>query len=148
MCCFSFFLLFFFPVVLVLIQFQPCNKCVSRFDHHCAYLSTCIGKANYWSFILTIIFGAILCTISSILSLWAFFVYFHNRDLFENIGLYSFFYALHIYYICPHFIRFVSFRKVWRGTELVKSFSSIYMYLWIMGVHYYNRDLVSCCFSL
>eukprot|EP00457_Paulinella_chromatophora_P002513 gb/GEZN01002518.1/.p1 GENE.gb/GEZN01002518.1/~~gb/GEZN01002518.1/.p1 ORF type:complete len:744 (+),score=77.01 gb/GEZN01002518.1/:109-2340(+) len=31
-----------------------CDKCVERFDHHCIYLNTCVGKKNYRSFFLTI----------------------------------------------------------------------------------------------
>ena len=35
-----------------------CHKCVSHFDHHCMYLNTCIGAANYkvFFFLITLIF--------------------------------------------------------------------------------------------
>lgn len=36
-----------------------CGKCIEKFDHHCIYLNTCVGKKNYVSFFILII----LCTI-------------------------------------------------------------------------------------
>ena len=31
-----------------------CDKCVMRFDHHCHWLNTCVGKANYEYFFRTV----------------------------------------------------------------------------------------------
>lgn len=33
-----------------------CNRCVEGFDHHCKWLNNCIGKKNYTTFILLLVF--------------------------------------------------------------------------------------------
>ena len=33
-----------------------CNKCVERFDHHCPWISNCVGKGNFAYFYFHILF--------------------------------------------------------------------------------------------
>lgn len=39
-----------------------CNRCVARFDHHCAWLNQCVGEENYKHFL---IFLAVRSTINN-----------------------------------------------------------------------------------
>nr|XP_043637305.1 protein S-acyltransferase 18 [Erigeron canadensis] len=35
---------------------RTCNRCVEGFDHHCRWLNNCVGKKNYRTFILLLVF--------------------------------------------------------------------------------------------
>jgi hypothetical protein len=61
---------------------KSCNKCVARYDHHCAFLSTCIGKKNYKQFLFIITFGALIALYFAGLAAYAFLVYFVDRPFF------------------------------------------------------------------
>lgn len=38
---------------------QICDYCVEKFDHHCPWIGTCVGKRNYVYFIVYIITAAV-----------------------------------------------------------------------------------------
>ena len=65
---------------------SSCNKCIEVFDHHCIWLNNCIGKKNYFHFLILI---AIVLTFSIYISgifSYGLYVYYRQIDLLrENI---------------------------------------------------------------
>ncbi|OXB39856.1 hypothetical protein J007_00278 [Cryptococcus neoformans] len=62
-----------------------CGNCVDGIDHHCSYLHTCVGKRNYFSFIVLLITSSISDIYIVILSAIHFSLLCHHDNIsFKN----------------------------------------------------------------
>jgi hypothetical protein len=60
---------------------RTCDNCVMDFDHHCDFVSNCIGKRNHKYFYLFLLFGSILslhCIILNIITIIYVFIIKYN----------------------------------------------------------------------
>lgn len=55
---------------------NQCDNCVMDFDHHCIFISNCVGRRNHKTFYLFLIFGSIFSILATILnSITMFYVF-------------------------------------------------------------------------
>lgn len=58
-----------------------CNKCVDRFDHHCKWLNSCVGRRNYGAFIASVVTALLLAIATSSLCLADIVLFLTNPQL-------------------------------------------------------------------
>eukprot|EP00249_Psilotum_nudum_P015876 c25566_g1_i1 orf=202-2070(-) len=48
---------------------SSCNKCVEQFDHHCPWISNCVGKMNKWDFFIFLSIETVAMLLSAIITI-------------------------------------------------------------------------------
>jgi hypothetical protein len=55
------------------------------YDHHCAFLSTCIAKKNYKYFVVTIVLASLFSCYETVLSVLGIWLFFKDRNEFISV---------------------------------------------------------------
>jgi len=62
---------------------RVCDRCVSKYDHHCGWINNCVGENNHRWFVLFVLLTALLCTYGFIICSGIIWNIIHANRLFE-----------------------------------------------------------------
>ena len=59
---------------------RSCNRCTEGFDHHCVWLNTCVGKANYRYFFCLLVSASMMLAFQLAVACFAFIQTFRKKE--------------------------------------------------------------------
>lgn len=66
---------------------STCKKCVLKMDHHCPWLSTCLGLHNYKPFVLFLIYTSLFCWLCFVsTAYWVWVEVFESRQYLQEFA--------------------------------------------------------------
>ena len=66
---------------------STCKRCVMKMDHHCPWLSTCLGLHNYKAFVLFLIYTSLFCWVCFVsTAYWVWVEVFESRQYLSEFA--------------------------------------------------------------
>lgn len=66
---------------------STCKRCVLKMDHHCPWLSTCLGLHNYKAFVLFLLYTSLFCWVCFVsTSYWVWVEVFESRQYLQEFA--------------------------------------------------------------